>query len=104
MDKALLLEAFSSVVRVALAGGVSRRDLLDLLYSQSTQTTPDQDIGRLGFSPRLERALRRAGITTLAELTETTQIGLFMTEGIGQTYVTQIERKLASRGLRLKGG
>jgi carbon monoxide dehydrogenase subunit G len=64
---------------------------------------PGASIDDLGLHPRATSSLQRGGISTVGQLTAKTADELLAIEGIGPASVTEIEAKLAERGMTLPG-
>lgn len=67
------------------------------------QTFENVSIEDLDFSVRSSNCLKRAGITTVAELTEKTEAEMMKVRNLGKKSLKEVKEKLASMGLSFKG-
>ena len=66
------------------------------------QTFENVSIEDLDFSVRSSNCLKRAGITTIAELTEKSEAEMMKVRNLGKKSLKEVKEKLASMGLSFK--
>ncbi len=70
---------------------------------EETQNLPDLNIEELGFSQRTYNCLKRAVITNLKQLAQTTETDISGIRGFGKKSLNEVRDKLAEYGVALKG-
>jgi len=70
---------------------------------EKAQTFENVSIEDLDFSVRSSNCLKRAGITTVAELTEKSEAEMMKVRNLGKKSLKEVKEKLASMGLSFKG-
>jgi len=60
-------------------------------------------ISDLNLSVRSRKGATKLGVTTITELTQRTAVDLLELKNFGLTSLEEVRRKLAERGLKLRG-
>ena len=74
----------------------------DVSAATAAASELDINIEALGLGERARNCLKRAGINTVAQLTNATERDLMAITNFGETSLKDVNERLAERGLALK--